>query len=571
METNRFDSAGNFTLFDLWDTYLVPFEAGFTRGGAAGSMCSYISLAIEGGPAIPACADAYILQTVVREYWARPDAYHTSDCGAVAHMVNKGYAANNTVAAADALNGGMDLNSNTILPTELAAAIELGLTTAAVLEASVERTLAWRFRLGQLDPLELQPNLAAYGLATLGTAANRAVAAEGAAQGAVLIKNEGPVLPLPPAPASIAVVGPLADASEAMMGDYYADAVCPGSNGYGNSAGYGCVPTLYQAIAAANVGGNTVTFPGVTIKGNDSSWGAALAAAAAADIVVIAVGTDLSVAGEGTDLTDTELPGVQDPFALAVLALVARNVSKRAVVVLVSQFPLALDDLLPAAPALVLAYTPSFGAPQIVEALYGANRWGRAVLTHYPHAYIGAVALGDFSIVPTPSNPGRTYRYYNGAVGEPTIRFGEGLSYSTLALSNCSSAPPQGGQPPLSLACTLAVATGPPGDAVLQVFHRASADIIARINGSHPVPLSTLVGFDRFNVDASPTLASIELAADAFTLVDETGARVLYQGTHYLDVWDGSINNVTIAVEVAETIVLRRPPLPPHFARAAAA
>ena len=74
LETGRFTSTGGFSLFDLWDTYLPQYEAAFVDGRASGSMCSYISLAISLNgtgdvPFVPACANAYLLQTVVREYW----------------------------------------------------------------------------------------------------------------------------------------------------------------------------------------------------------------------------------------------------------------------------------------------------------------------------------------------------------------------------------------------------------------------------------------------------------------------------------------------------------------------
>ena len=48
-------------------------------------------------------------------------------------------------------------------------------------------------------------------------------------------------------------------------------------------------------MRAANAGGATVNFNGVSMRGNDTSWGAALAAVAATDVVILALGTDTSV------------------------------------------------------------------------------------------------------------------------------------------------------------------------------------------------------------------------------------------------------------------------------------
>lgn len=183
-------------------------------------MCAYISLGVPTGPPyVPACANEYLLQTLVREYWGRPDAYHTSDCGAVSNMAHENhYVTNETYAAAVSINAGMDLNSNTILPDQLGLAVEMGLVNESTIDTSLSRTLAMRIRQGLLDPFESQV-YTTYGLGKLGTPANRAAALEGAAQGLVLLKNDGNVLPLK-AGLKIAVVGPLANAQYGLLGGY---------------------------------------------------------------------------------------------------------------------------------------------------------------------------------------------------------------------------------------------------------------------------------------------------------------------------------------------------------------
>jgi xylan 1,4-beta-xylosidase len=573
METGRFGSVGNFSVYDLWDTYLPPFEAGYVGGGAAGSMCAYISLSVGGPggpPYVPACANPWLLTDVVRGYWGRPDAYYISDCGAVENMYTQNhYAKNATVAAADALNAGLDLNSELILPQQLGAALALGLTTEATLDAAVGRTLAWRFRTGLLDPIEGQAYMT-YGLERFGTPGHRAAAMEGAAQGLVLVKNERGALPLR-AGASLAVVGPTGASTAALAGDWYGDSLCPGNSPGPAKSGTGCLPTLAAALAAANAGGTTASVTGVTISGNDTSWGEALAAVAAADAVVLALGTDPSVAGEGTDRADSGLPGVQAAFAAAVMA--AAGPSKPVVLVLVSDFPVAFDSLAGpgpgSPPAVVLAYAPVFGAPAVAAALYGANRWGRSVLTHYPHAYQASVALNDFRVATgqaagappsAPAHfPGRSYRYYDGSAGAPLVRFGQGLTYATTALA-CTGGWAPGGGPPgpsgsLDINCTLTPTAGPAGDQVLMVFHRPGDDVVARIGGAHPVPLASLRDFGRAALPAAGGGGGVPFtwslpAATALALTDGTGASVLYAGTHYLDVWDGGANNVTIAVEL---------------------
>ena len=562
LETGRFGSKGSFSVFDLFDTYLPPFEAGFVAGGSAGSMCSYISLAIGANSTpVPACANEYILQTLVREYWGRPDATHTSDCGAVSNMADANhYVANHTLAAAAFLNGGADLNSEYTVPQELPLALALGLVNESTVDAAVSRTLGHRFRVGMLDPFELQPEaFFTAGQAEIGAPASAQLVQEATAQGIVLVRNAGGALPLRKG-AKVALLGPLGACDRCLMGDYYADMVC-------NGGGFACVPTLSAALTAANSGGSVTTILGVSVHGNDSTWGAAIAAVAAADAVVLALGTDDSCAGEGTDLGDIGLPGVQSQFGLAVLAAAAAA-AKPVVLLLVSAFPTAFDDVAAAGPAaVVLVYAPTFGAPAVAAQLFGdTNRWGRAVLTIYPRAYQDAVSLFDFSITPGESNPGRTYRYYNGSAGAPLVRFGEGLSYSSFATACAGAIEPASGA--IAVQCNVSNAAGSPeGDQVLLVFHRASADVIARIGAAHPVPLASLVAFERLSLPAggAATAAFRLHASESLALVDATGASVLYPGLHFLDVWDGGAFNATISIEVPGNApaVIKRPPPPP--------
>jgi beta-D-xylosidase 4 len=564
LETGRFGSKGNFSLYDLFDTYLPPFEAGFVAGGSAGSMCSYISLAVGANSTpVPACANSYILQTLVREYWGRPDATHTSDCGAVSNMADANhYVSNHTLAAAAFLNGGADLNSEYTVPQELPLALALGLVNESTVDAAISRTLGHRFRVGMLDPFELQPEaFFTAGQAEIGAPASARLVQEAAAQGVVLLRNAGSALPLRRG-SKLLLLGPLGACDRCLMGDYYADMVCVGG-------GFACVPTLSAALAAANAAGSLTTIAGVSVHGNDSSWGAAIAAVAAADTVLLALGTDETCAGEGTDLSDIGLPGVQSQFGLAVLAAAAAA-AKPVVLLLVSAFPTAFDELAAAGPAaVVLVYAPTFGAPAVAAQLLGdTNRWGRAVMTVYPHAYQNAVSLFDFSIAPGAGNPGRTYRYYDGSAGAPLVRFGEGISYSHFETACAGAIDPASGV--IGVQCNISNAAGSPeGDQVLLVFHRASADVIARIGAAHPVPLASLVAFERFSLPAGGTAAAAFSlrASESLALVDASGASVLYQGLHYLDVWDGGAFNVTIALEVpGSSTVVRRPPLPPSAA-----
>jgi hypothetical protein len=350
------------------------------------------------------------------------------------------------------------------------------------------------------------------------------------------------------------------------MGDYYADQVCDDGNAPGGKYEFACVPTIADAMLTANAGGAVEVVAGVGISSNDSSWGAAVSAASAADVVVLALGTDQTLAHEGRDLADIGLPGNQSALGLAVRAAAAAA-GRPVVLLLVSSFPTAFDALAEGPAAVVLAYTPAFGAPALAALLFGdANRWGRAPMTVYPRAFQDAVSLFDFGMTPGGNNPGRSYRYYSGAAGAPLVSFGAGKSYSTFALACGGSLAP--GAAAARVACNVTNLAGPDGDEVLMLFHRPSAATVARVAGAHPLPLSALVDFARVAVAAGRSATvTFELGvADTLSFTNEDGARALYPGMHFVDVFDGSAN-VTIAL-VLETpgdavVVVRRPPRPP--------
>ena len=117
----------------------------------------------------------------------------------------------------------------------------------------------------------------------------------------------------------------------------------------------------------------------------------------------------------------------------------------------------------------------------------------------------------------------------------------------------------------VSVNCSLSSVSGPDGDQILQVYHRASSGVIGAIGGAHPVPQSALVGYSRVFLPAG-TVLGVDFGLSmvkALALVDGTGASVLYPGVHYLDVWDGGANNVTVSVEVTgPQRVVKRPPVP---------
>ena len=358
----------------------------------------------------------------------------------------------------------------------------------------------------------------------------------------------------------MAVLGPTASSVDALIGDFYADpsGLCP-------SSGLDCVVTAGKALAAANTGGSTVVLSGVTMQGNDSSWGAALASVAKSDAVVLALGTDRSVAGEGNDRSDIGLPGLQTPFGLAVLAA-AHAAGVPVILLLIHNLPCSFDELVQPAnatytpvAAIVDAWAPTTHVAAVAAAMFGgANRWGRAVLTVYPRAYQDSISLFSFDMS---AAPGRSYKYYGGPA---LVRFGEGLSYSSYGLA-CSGGFTSADASTITVDCVVRSVDGPDGDEVLLVLHRPSGETAAFVNGTHPLPLAALRDFARVAVAAggSATVSFTLPTAQALGLTNENGAQVLYPGLHFLDVWNGNSQNVTIALQYpGPATIVKSPPRP---------
>jgi len=91
------------------------------------------------------------------------------------------------------------------------------------------------------------------------------------------------------------------------------------------------------------------------------------------------------------------------------------------------------------------------------------------------------------------------------------------------------------------------------GDEVVTVFHVAGTAI--RNSALHPVPLKSLVGFERVTLSAGEsTSVDFTLEEDAFALTNQKGESVVYPGEREI-VFSYANGNVTIHVDTAKTLM----------------
>ena len=173
---------------ELWNVYLPPFKAA-VDAGAGNIMTAYMDL-----NGVPATGNHWLLTEVLRGTWGF-GGFVVSDAQAVHNLHTHGFAADLTDAGARALRAGVDMEMAVGDPAyaHLPEAIEAGLADEEALDACVRRVLTAKVRMGLFDQPYVDEDQASEVLAD---PAHRAAARQAAQRSAVLLRNEGGLLPL---------------------------------------------------------------------------------------------------------------------------------------------------------------------------------------------------------------------------------------------------------------------------------------------------------------------------------------------------------------------------------------
>lgn len=515
---------------ELAEVILPTFEMALRHGGARSVMNSYAE--IDG---VPVAADAALLTGLLRDEWGFSGTV-VADYFSVRFLQTlHGVAADAADAARLALRAGIDVELPTVdaYGAPLVEAVRSGAVDEALVDRALVRVLTQKAELGLLDG-GWQPLPEGVESLCLDDEANQEIALRLARESIILLRNTGSVLPLG-VDLRVALVGPVADDPMAMFGCYAFPAhVGPQHPDHGIGLE---VSTLREALGRA--------YPklsyalGCAVTGDDTSGIAQAAAAAAdADVCVLAVGDRSGMfgrgtSGEGCDAADLRLPGVQPDLVQAVLAT-----GTPVVLVLLSGRPYALGDEVAGAAAIVQAFFPGqLGGQALAEVLTGAvNPSGRLPVS---------VPRDSGGLPATYLTPPLGLRSEVSSVDTtPAFPFGHGLSYTTFEWSDAAVLGPDG-QP-----------LGPdgqlPGDAPepapWPVDGEARVRISIRNTGSRqgtdvvqlyfhdPVaqttrPVVRLVGFTRVTLEPGECAqVTFVVPADVASLTGVHGSRVVEPG-----------------------------------------
>jgi len=206
---------------DMEDTYLPAFRAAVTEGKAESIMCAYNRVNGQ-----PACANEFLLQNQLRGAW-KFNGYVVSDCDAVVDIFEgHHFTKSQAEAAAISLQRGMDnecadfftVTKDNSDYVKYLDAVKQGLLTERDIDVTLKRLFTARMRLGVFDSPQVVP-YAQIPESEIDSAPHRELARKAARESMVLLKNHG-VLPFGPNVKKILVVGPLAESTQVLHGNY---------------------------------------------------------------------------------------------------------------------------------------------------------------------------------------------------------------------------------------------------------------------------------------------------------------------------------------------------------------
>ncbi|KCZ94111.1 glycoside hydrolase family 3 N-terminal domain-containing protein [Hyphomonas johnsonii] len=464
----------------LMDVYLPPFRAA-AEEGAASFMVAFNDI---GG--VPTTANKALLNDLLRDEWAY-EGLVVSDWNAVPELMNHGVAETRAQAGALALSASVDMEMTSgIYAGDMLAAVKASPTLQAALDASARRVLMAKERLGLFD------NPYAYNdpdreAAVMLTPDHRAAARHVAERSLVLLRNDERLLPLKAAPGKVAVIGALADDARSMIGSWKAQ---------GREED---VITLVDALRTRLGEAHVVYEPGAGARdpADPAAIGRAVAAAEAADVVILVTGEDYNFSGEARSRSDIGLPASQRVLAEAILAT-----GKPVATVLMTGRPLDLGPLDHEGAAILVAWFPGVEAgPAVADVLFGDVSPAGRLPASFPRrtgqspSFIGHYPTGR----PADEDLSKDSARYMDTPITPAYAFGHGLSYATfeygnLQLSGDTLAPGD----TLTISADVTNTSRTDSDEVVQLYVRDPVAQVAR-------PQQELRGFARVPIDAGKT------------------------------------------------------------------
>jgi beta-glucosidase len=534
-EGGRDYDSSNISDEQLWNVYLPPFEAAL-HAGAGSLMSAYMDL-----NGVPATGNRWLLHHVLREKWGF-QGFVVSDWASISSLTTHGFASGPEDAAVRAVNAGVDMEMTTgVYRDNLPAAVKKGLVKQATIDAAVRRILMSKYKLGLFKDPYVAPERSERELLST---AQREAARAAADRTAVLLRNEGGLLPLDKNVKSIAVIGPLTDTKPDIMGSWSlaghpADAVTV-IEGMRKRFAAGTTKLLWAKGVEIERGQESIfddQFPSpkpvlTTDEERETEFNHAIDLVKQADVAVLVLGEAQTMSGERASRSSLTLPGKQQQLLEAAVAT-----GKPVVLVLINGRPLDISWASQHVPAILDAWYPGTeGGNAISDLLFGDAVPGGKLPVTWPRD-VGQVPIHyaqNLTQIPEAPNT----RYWDGS-SAPLYPFGYGLSYTSFSLGGVKTSA-KSVRSSESMAVSIDVQnTGKlTGDEVVQLYtHQRS--------GSSSRPVRELKGFWRITLKPGER-KTVELKLDTNELgfwSPQTHKWSIEPGT--FDLWMGTDSTAT--------------------------
>ena len=476
----------------MYNVYLQPFHAA-VKAGIGSAMSAYLDL-----NDIPATGNRWLLHDVLRQQW-KFAGFVVSDANSVKSLERHGYAKDVNEAGLLAFNAGVNMEMAigfTAFSKSLPGALERGDIAARQIDDAVRPILEMKARLGLFENPFVDE---ARSKQILATPEHRVASRQAAERAAVLLRNEGQLLPLSKtAYKKIVVIGPLADSPIDTLGSWTMQFDLPETvtvlAGLRNAVGSRAEVHYAQGVQIArkfpsffdNIQRVKPETPWTASQAKDE-FTKAVSMANSSDLAVLVLGEQQKMSGEAASRESLDLPGDEERLLEAVAAA-----GKPVVLILFNGRPLDIRWASRHIPAILDVWYPGTqGGNAVANLLFGDAVPGGKLPVTWPRD-VGQIPIYyAHNTTQAPESQGR--RYWD-EESTPLYPFGYGLSYSTFTFSNLKLSPSR-------------IKSGEFVDVTVDVRNTGSlrADEVAQLYlhqqyGSTSRPVRELKGFERITL-----------------------------------------------------------------------
>ena len=418
----------------LYNVYLPPFHAA-VKAGVGSAMSAYMDL-----NDVPATGNRWLLHDVLRDQW-NFSGFVVSDANAVKSLENHHYAKDSSEAALYAFKAGVNMEMAidfNAYSRHLASAVQNGQITVEQIEAAARPILEMKVRLGLFEHPYVDE---ARSQRVLAASEHRVAARLAAERTAVLLRNEGNLLPLKKAAyTNVAVIGPLADSQLDTLGSWAFQQDLPETvtvlsglrEKFGTQAKVSYAPGVQIYRKFPSFFDDIFKLKPVvpwTAEQTKAEMSKAVGLASTSDLTILVLGEAQNMSGEAASRESLDLPGREEQLLEAVAAT-----RKPIVLVLLNGRPLNIKWAAQHIPTILEAWYPGTqGGNAVANLLFGDAVPGGKLPFAWPRD-VGQIPINyAHNTTQAPENQGK--RYWD-EESTPLYPFGYGLSYSTFAFSD---------------------------------------------------------------------------------------------------------------------------------------